>query len=157
EGRGNLALDLQSQGPNVLALRKALAGNARVDMKEGAIKGVNFAEAVRKGGSAQKTEFTDLSATLKINKGVARNDDLKANSPLLRLSGAGNLDIGGNGIDYLARATLLRGVAVPVKVYGALDNPSYSVDYTALAGGVVTGAPGAVTDTVKRGASGATD
>jgi AsmA protein len=157
EGRGNLALDLQSQGPNVLALRKALAGSARVDMKEGAIKGVNLAEAVRRGGGAQKTEFTDLSATLKINKGVARNDDLRASSPLLKLSGAGNLDIGNNGIDYLARATLLRGVGVPVKVYGALDNPSYNVDYTGLAGGVVGGTAGAVTDTVKRGASGATD
>jgi AsmA protein len=153
EGRGNLVLDLQSQGPHVLALRKALAGNARVDMKQGAIKGVNLAEVARKGGGAQKTEFTDLNATLKISKGVARNDDLRANSPLLKLSGAGNLDIGNNGIDYLARATLLRGVGVPVKVYGALDNPSYSVDYSALAGGVV----GGTADTVKRGATGATD
>jgi AsmA protein len=157
EGRGNLALDLQSNGANVLAMRKALAGNARVDMKEGAIKGVNLAEAVRKGGGTQKTEFTDLSATLKVSKGVARNDDLKANSPLLKLAGAGNLDIGNNGIDYLARATLVRGVAVPVKVYGALDAPSYSVDYTALAGGVIGGTAGTVTDTVKKGASGAGD
>jgi AsmA protein len=157
EGRGNLAFDLQSSGPTVLALRKALSGNARVSMKEGAIKGVNLAEAARKGGGAQKTEFTDLSATLKISKGLARNDDLKANSPLLRLSGAGNLDIGNNGIDYLARATLLRGVGVPVKVYGALDSPSWSVDYTGLAGGVIGGTAGTVTDTVKKGASGAGD
>jgi len=85
---------------------------------------------------------------------VARNDDLKANSPLLRLAGAGNLDIGNNGIDYLARATLVGGVGVPVKVYGALDNPAYSVDYTGLAGGVVGGTAGAVTDTVKKGATG---
>jgi AsmA protein len=153
EGRGNLVLDVQSAGASLAALRKALGGNARADMKEGTIKGVNLAE-VRRGGSAQKTEFSDLSATLKINKGVARNDDLKAHSPLMRLSGAGNLDIGGNGIDYLARATLLRGIAVPVKIYGALDNPAWSVDYTALAGGVVGGTAGAVTDTVKKGAHG---
>jgi AsmA protein len=154
EGRGNVALDVQSAGASLAALKRALGGNARVDMKEGAIKGVNLTEAVRKGGNAQKTEFSDLSATLKIKSGVARNDDLKANSPLLRLSGAGNLDIGNNGIDYLARATLLRGVAVPVKIHGALDNPAYSVDYTALAGGVVGGTAGAVTDTVKKGAGG---
>jgi AsmA protein len=163
EGRGNLALDVQSAGPTLAALKKALGGNARVDMKAGAIKGVNLAEAVRKAksGAAQKTEFSDLSATLKINKGVARNDDLKANSPLLRLTGAGNLDVGNNGIDYLARAALAGGVAVPVKVYGALDNPSWSVDYTGIAGGVVGsvvgGTAGAVTDTVKKGAGGLTD
>jgi AsmA protein len=159
EGRGNLSLDVQSTGGTVAALKKALAGNARVDMKEGSIKGVNLAEAVHKakGGAAQKTEFSDLSASLKIANGVARNDDLKAHSPLLRLSGAGNLDIGNNGIDYLARATLAGGVGVPVKVYGALDNPSYSVDYTSLAGGVVGGTAGAVTDTVKKGAGSIAD
>jgi len=159
EGRGNAALDVQSTGATAAALKKALAGSARIDMKEGTIKGVNLAEAARKakGGAAQKTDFSDLSASLKINNGVARNDDLKAQSPLLRLSGAGNLDIGNNGIDYLARATLAGGVGVPVKVYGALDNPSYSVDYTALAGGVVGSTAGAVTDTVKKGAGGITD
>jgi len=156
EGRGNVVLDLQSAGGTVAALKKALAGSARVDMKEGTIKGVNLAEAVRKGkpAPAQKTEFSDLSASFRVAKGVARNDDLKANSPLLRLTGAGTLDIGNNGIDYLARAALAGGVGVPVKVYGALDNPSYSVDYTGLAGGVVGGTAGAVTDSVKKGASG---
>jgi AsmA protein len=153
EGRGDLALDLDARGASVAALRKALAGNAKVEMKEGAIKGVNLAEVARKGGSAQKTEFSDLHATLKISKGVARNDDLRANSPLLKLTGAGNLDIGNNGIDYTARAALLRGVGVPVKVYGALDNPTYSVDYTGLAGGVV----GGTADVVKKGAGSASD
>jgi hypothetical protein len=36
-----------------------------------------------------------------------------------------------------------------VKLYGALDNPSWSVDYSALLGG----AAGGVTETVKKGAS----
>jgi hypothetical protein len=45
------------------------------------------------------------------------------------------------------------GVTVPVKLYGALDNPSWSVDYSALLGGVVGGAAGGVTETVKKGAS----
>ena len=140
EGRGNVALDVQTAGGTTIALKKALAGSARVEMKEGAIKGINLAEAVRKPGGAQKTEFSNLSASLKIRDGVARNDDLKAHSPLLDLTGAGNLDIGNNSIDYVARASLTRGVAVPVKLYGALDSPSYSVDYTGLAGAVVGGA-----------------
>jgi len=153
EGRGNLVVDVQSAGMTMGVLKKALAGSARVEMKEGAIKGVNLADAIRKGGGAQKTEFSDLSASLKIHGGVAHNDDLKAHSPLLNLTGAGNLDIGNNGIDYVARAALARGVSVPVKLYGALDDPQWSVDYSALAGGVVGGTAGAVTDSVKKGAS----
>jgi len=157
EGRGNLTLDVHSAGGTIAVLKKALAGSARVEMKEGAIKGVDLANAMRKGAPAQRTDFSDLSASLKISNGIGRNDDLKAHSPLLNLAGAGNLDIGNNGIDYLARATLGRGVSVPVKVYGALDEPQWSVDYTGLAGVVVGGTAGAVKDTVKGGAGSVKD
>ncbi len=185
DGRGNITLDVQTAGGTVTALKKALAGSARVEMKDGAIKGVNLADSARNiktalGGKAakpdptQKTDFSEMSASFKIANGVAHNDDLKAASPFLRLGGAGNLDIGNNGIDYLAKATLaattkgqggrdvsqVAGITIPVKLYGALDNPQWSVDYSGLlggAGGMVGGAAGAVTETVKKGAGGVKD
>jgi AsmA protein len=79
---------------------------------------------------------------------------------LLQIGGAGNLDIGHNGIDYLAKATLAGGVTVPVKLSGALDNPTWNVDYTGLlggAGGVLGKAAGGLTDTAKKGAGGVGD
>ena len=178
EGRGNVTLDVQTAGRTVTALKKALAGNARVEMKDGAIKGINLAESARnaksalgkqaKGDATQRTDFSEAGASFNIKNGVARNDDLKVQSPFLRIGGAGNMDIGNNTIDYLAKATLaatskgqggrdtghVTGVTVPVKLYGALDNPGWSVDYTGLLGGVVGGAAGSVTETVKKGASG---
>jgi AsmA protein len=182
EGRGNVSLDVQTAGGTVTALKKALAGSARIEMKDGAIKGVNLADSARNIKSAlgakqtkpdpsQKTDFSEMSASFKIAGGVARNDDLKAASPFLRLGGAGNLDIGNNTIDYLAKATLaatskgqggrdvanVAGVTIPVKLSGALDDPQWNVDYSALAGGVGGGAAGAVTETVKKGASGVGD
>jgi AsmA protein len=175
EGRGNLVLDVQTSGGTVTALKKALAGNARVEMKDGAIKGINLADTARnvksmvgmksqKPDATQKTDFSEMSASFKIANGVARNDDLKALSPFVRLGGAGNLDIGNNGIDYLAKATLaatakgqggrdakdVAGVTIPIKVTGALDNPSWNVDYSGLIGG----SGGAIVDTVKQGAGG---
>jgi AsmA protein len=174
EGRGNINLDVQTTGGTVTALKKALAGSASVVMKDGAIKGVNLADSARnakaalgmkqqKADASQKTDFSEASASFKIARGVAHNDDLKAASPFLRLSGAGNLDIGNNTIDYLANAKLsatmkgqggrdasqLTGVNIPVKLTGALDNPQWHVDYSALVGG----AAGGVTETVKKGAS----
>ena len=185
EGRGNVNLDVQTAGGTVTVLRKALAGSARVEMKDGAIKGVNLADSARNVKSAlgakqqkpdpsQKTDFSELSASFNIKNGVARNDDLKAASPFLRLGGAGNLDIGNNTIDYLAKATLaattkgqggrdvanVAGLTIPVKLTGALDKPDWNVDYTALLGGAagsVGGAAGVVTETVKKGAGGVTD
>jgi AsmA protein len=178
EGRGNVTVDVQTAGGTVTELKKALAGSARVEMKDGAIKGINLADSARnakaalgarqtKADPSQKTDFSEMSASFNIKNGVARNDDLKAASPFLRLGGAGHLDIGNNSIDYLAKATLaattkgqggrdaahVTGVTVPVKLSGALDNPQWHVDYSALLGG----AAGGVTKTVKKGAGGVTD
>jgi AsmA protein len=97
---------------------------------------------------------------------VARNDDLKVASPFVRIGGAGNLDIGNNAIDYLAKATLaatakgqggrdakdVAGITIPIKLTGALDNPAWNVDYSALIG---SAAVGGITETIKKGAGGA--
>jgi len=45
------------------------------------------------------------------------------------------------------------GVTIPVKLSGALDNPNWNVELLGAAG-YVAGRPGAVTETVKKGASG---
>lgn len=185
EGRGKVTLDVTASGTTVTALKKALAGNAKVEVKDGAIKGVNLADSARNVKSAlgakqtrpdpsQKTDFSEISASFNIKSGVARNDDLKAASPFVRLGGAGDLDIGNNTIDYLAKASLVAtskgqggreagnvaGVTIPVKLTGALDNPSWSVDYSGLLGGAGSAlgkAAGGVADTAKKGASGIGD
>ena len=182
EGRGNVTLDVQSAGGTVAALKKALAGSARIEMKDGAIKGVNLAEGARNLKSAmgakqtkpdpsQKTDFSEMSASFNIKNGVAHNDDLKVQSPFLRLGGAGNMDIGNNNIDYLAKATLaattkgqggrevgqVAGITIPVKLDGPLDNPNWHVDYSGLLGSVAGGAAESVKDLGKKGVGGVTD
>jgi AsmA protein len=185
EGRASVALDVQTAGATVPALKKALGGTARVQLKDGAIKGFNLADTARNVKSAvglrsakpdpsQKTDFSEMSASFNIKNGVARNDDLAAQSPFLRLGGAGNIDIGNSTIDYTAKATLVAtskgqggraagdvaGVTIPVKLSGALDNPTWNVDYSALAGsvgGVLGKTGGVITDTAKKGASGIGD
>ena len=178
EGRGNVNVDVQAAGSTVPALKKALAGSVKVEVKDGAVKGINLAESARNAKAAlggkqakadptQKTDFSEMSASFNLKNGVAHNDDLKAASPFLRVGGAGNLDIGNNTIDYLAMATLaatskgqggrdvaqVAGITVPVKLSGALDSPDWHVDYTALLGG----AAGSVTETAKKGVGGVED
>jgi len=176
-------VDVQTAGGTVPALKKALAGAVKVEVKDGAIKGVNLADSARNLKSAlgakqtkpdptQKTDFSEMSASFAIKNGVARNDDLKAASPFLRLGGAGNLDIGNNTIDYLAKATLaattkgqggrdakdLTGITIPVKLTGALDKPDWNIDYTALlaaSGGALGKAADSVTEMVKKSTEGA--
>ena len=165
EGRGNVTLDLQTGGNTVSAMKRELAGGAKLALKDGALRGINLDEAIRKaralaGGKsaaeqgaqgAQRTDLTELAASFVIKNGVAHNDDLAAKSPLLRVSGSGEVDIGAGSIDYLAKVSVvsssagqggreaadLRGLTVPVKISGPLDAPRYRVDLKATAGDAV--------------------
>ena len=160
EGRGNVALDVTSHGDSVAAMKKALAGSASLSLKDGAIKGINLAQSLRdlkaKLGAKQdatqqakagdKTDFSELTASLKIANGVAHNDDLAMKSPFLRLSGAGDIDIGGGQMNYVAKASVvgtsagqggketdqLKGVTVPVRVSGPFDNLAYKIEFGSL-------------------------
>jgi AsmA protein len=131
----------------------------------GAIKGVNIAASIReakaklgtlKGEKTQaasqveKTDFSELSASFNIKNGVAHNRDLSGKSPLLRLAGEGDIDIGNERLDYLLKATVvataagqggkdlaaLSGVTVPVKLSGTFTSPQYSIDFGGMAEGV---------------------
>jgi AsmA protein len=160
EGRGNVSLDVAGAGATVNTLKKSLAGTAKVNLKDGAIKGFNVAEILRKvkslGGkseegaaadSQQKTDFTELNATFTIKNGVAHNQDLDVKSPLVRVGGAGDIDIGNSTINYTVKAsvvasskgqggadlTQLSGLTVPVQLNGPLDGVKYKVDYGAAA------------------------
>jgi len=161
EGRGNVALDVTTTGQTPTALKKALNGTASLALKDGALKGVDVAGLLRQArailGSkgaveqqargGQKTDFTELTGSFVIKNGVAHNEDLQAKSPLVRLAGAGDINIGEGTMDYTAKASLVatstgqggkesadvRGITAPVKITGPFDNLKYSVDVAALA------------------------
>jgi len=161
EGRGNIALDVTAAGATVNAMKKALAGTARVALRDGAVKGINLTEALRKtraafgsksaqqqpSDPAQRTDFSEMTASFVIKNGVARNDDLDIKAPVLRVGGAGDIDIGNSRLNYVAKATVvatskgqggadldhLAGLTIPVKLTGPFDAPKYEIDYGAVA------------------------
>jgi len=156
EGRGNVMLNLIMQGNTVSAMKKAMNGNMSLNLADGAIKGINLAQKLRDAqgmlGKAQtqtanqseKTDFSELKASFKVNNGVAHNDDLSLKSPLLRLSGAGDINIGNDSMNYLAKATLAKtlegqggsnavgGVTVPVRVSGPFADLKYTLDFGSM-------------------------
>jgi AsmA protein len=160
EGKGDVSLDVTMAGATLGAMKRAMMGNARLQLKDGAYKGINLAETFRKASTlgsksgsqsadrTQKTDFSELSASFVIKKGVAHNDDLSLKSPFVRLGGSGDIDIGNSTLDYTAKATLVAtatgqqgrdnaaGVTVPVKVYGSFDAVKYDIQYGALFSGL---------------------
>ncbi len=160
EGRGNVALDVTTAGTTVTAMKKGLNGAASLNLKDGAIKGINLAktfretkavfttrkDAMQQAKQTEKTDFSELSATFRIANGVARNDDLSMKSPFIRLGGAGDINIGEDRMDYLAKASVvataggqggkeldhLKGLTVPVRVSGPFDKLAYNIEFGGL-------------------------
>lgn len=161
EGRGRVTADLRGQGKTLGALRSSLAGQAALQLRDGAVKGVNLAktfrqakaalsmkrDAVTQAKSTEKTDFSELSASARIDGGVATSDDLDLKSPFLRVGGAGRFDIGRGQVDYTARATVvalpagqdadglaaLKGVTVPVRLSGPFDAIDWKIQWSDVA------------------------
>jgi AsmA protein len=165
EGTGHVVADLRSTGATVGALRSALAGTAALQLRDGAIKGINLArlfrlalaelslklDAVMRACGVEKTDFSELRASARIADGVATSDDLDVKSPFLRINGAGRFDIGRGRVDYIARVAVidsaagqggagldaLRGVTVPVELTGPFDAIDWKIQWSGVAAAAV--------------------
>jgi AsmA protein len=165
EGTGRVSADLTTSGATLGALRSNLAGAAALQLRDGAVRGVNLArtlrqakaalslrqDAITKASATEKTDFSELTASARIEGGVARSDDLDLKSPFLRIGGSGKFDIGAGRIDYVARTTVassptgqdgaelaaLRGVTVPVQLSGPFDAIDWKVQWSGVAAAAV--------------------
>ena len=158
DGRGTVELDLTARGETVSALTGTLSGTASIALKDGSVKGINLAQSMRNAGDllslkrnkqataapAQRTDFTDLTASFKIRNGKARNEDLSLRSPFIRLNGTGDIDLVESALDYVANVTLVAtssgqdgkdiadvaGITVPVRIVGPTSALRYELQFS---------------------------
>jgi AsmA protein len=170
EGTGQVKLDIKTGGAKVSQLIAGLNGNASLQLRDGAVRGINLAkslrdvkaqlsgkgDAVQRSSQAEKTDFTELAGTFQIRNGVAHNEDLSAKSPFLRVGGKGDINLVERRLNYTVSATVtgttkgqdgaeaaaLNGVTVPVKLTGPFDAPDWRIAWSEVA-------VGAIQDTVK--------
>lgn len=165
-GTGDVSLVLTGQGASEQGIVDALAGTASVKVANGHIVGFNLAKILRsvsegrlgnlKQTADEKTGFAALAATFKIKDGVAKNQDLEIASPLVRVTGSGEIRLGKEEIDYTVRPklvadtagqggeTAIAGIEIPVRVHGDWAAPRISPDL-----GAVLKDPGKVDAVVK--------
>lgn len=141
EGRGSFAFDLRTSGGSEAALVAALDGNGTIYVQDGAVRGIDIPKMVRtlsvetllgwQQSSGDKTEFSELSGSFAIDDGMLANDDLVLAGPLLRVAGAGRVDIPNRTLAYRIDPKIaasldgsgdLQGF-VPVRVEGSWDRP----------------------------------
>lgn len=165
-GTGDLALDISAQGASIGELRKTLEGNVALVLAHGALAGIDMHSALLEGSDdlgtggatltraakfSQASEFSDLKATINFHDGSSRDNHFDMRSPLLRVAGVGSLAPDTGIIDYQLDATVaaalnrrkagelddLKGVTVPLRVYGNYASPTIALDLAAASGAMV--------------------
>ncbi len=156
DGKGRIAVAVAGTGAHQRGIMETLAGKAEFGFTDGAIIGFNFPQLIR--GLSQgrlsglnrvpteRTDFSEAGASFQIRNGVAETKDLRALSPLLRLTGAGTANLGQRQIDMTLRPRVvgtlsgqggaapgdLSGLEVPIKVRGAWERPQIAPDLDGL-------------------------
>jgi AsmA protein len=127
-----------------------LTGGAKFEFTNGAIRGINIAKAVRglttgilsgwQENEAEKTDFATLDASFQVAKGKAQTSDLKLMGPLVRMTGAGTVDIPVKMLKFRVDPQLvaslegqggktdLQGLGVPIIIAGPWAKPSIYPD-----------------------------
>ena len=150
DGRGAARAALKTRGGNVRELVGALGGDGSVTVKDGAVLGINIAGMLRQvmtlgldsaAGEQQRTDFAEAGASFQIANGILRTQDLHLSAPVLRLEGAGAVDLPQRTIDMRVTpklATTLQGqgasgepvlqAGIPFVVQGPYASPSVRFD-----------------------------
>ncbi|ATD04486.1 cell envelope biogenesis protein AsmA [Pseudoalteromonas tetraodonis GFC] len=136
-GKGSLSWNLTTAGQSQKTFINALNGKLGFKFADGAVKGANVAEMVRKGKElvkgnfnavsegldtgfeeSEKTDFSALSGSFNFTNGVGKNTDLSLISPLIRISGEGDVDLPQTLVNY----RLVTGVVDSIEGQGTTDD-----------------------------------
>lgn len=154
--RTDAKTDLTATGDDWNAAKHTLAGTASLAMTQGTIhgfqiipEGIKGAESRRAGASGQR--FDSLTASVRADKGVVSNRDLRFVSPGIGATGAGTADLGRNVVDYAATLDVTGLPRIPIKISGPLDSPSYGVDPAKMLMNTLEGAGGVIQAPVEKG------
>jgi AsmA protein len=104
DGKLQAKITARSSGSSQRAIMSNLGGTAFAVFQDGAIRGLNVAQMIRsltssplsgwQEGKEQTTDLTQLSASFRIEKGQATTTDLNLVGPLVKMTGAGTVDLG---------------------------------------------------------------
>jgi AsmA protein len=166
-GRGDVALNISTEGGSIGELRKALNGNLSLALGRGSIAGIDLRAALVDGkddlGSksaprvhqarfSERTDFSALKAVFNVRDGISHGNSFELRYPLYRVSGEGDIVPGSGTVDYQLEAIVssalkrrsagdlaeLRGVTVPVRVSGSWAAPAIALDFAGASGDIVT-------------------
>jgi AsmA protein len=145
DGKMQAKIAAESTGASQHAIMSNMSGTAFVIFQDGAIRGVNIAQMIRSLTAStlngwqqqdqQATDLTQLSASFKVDHGQAVTTDLNLVGPLVKVTGAGTIDLGTKQMGFRVEPKLVMttegqgrtsdpvGFGIPVMISGPWSAP----------------------------------
>jgi AsmA protein len=156
-GTINGAFRLGGRGADLAAIQRDLDGNIEMELLDGAWEGTDVWYELRRARAffrqeippeptlPARTEFSNVRATGPVTDGVFRNDDLVAELPFMRLTGAGSVNFAAGEVNYRLVAKVLEKpelagalseeeledftkAEIPLRISGSLADPTIAPD-----------------------------
>jgi AsmA protein len=154
DGKMQAKLAFRSSGASPRAIMSALSGTAFVAFQDGAIRDLNIAKMIRsltsgtlsgwQQGRDQVTDLTQLSASFRVEQGQAATNDLTLVGPLVRMTGAGTVDLAAKTLAFRVEPKLVMttegqgstanpvGLGIPVVIEGPWAEPRIYPDIAGM-------------------------
>jgi AsmA protein len=145
DGKMQAKITVRSTGASQRAIMSNLNGTVFAVFQDGAIKGLNVAQMIRsltsgtlsgwQEGKEQATDLSQLSASFRLDKGQATTTDLTLVGPLVKMTGAGTIDLGTKMLAFRVEPKLVMttegqgraadpvGLGIPVVIDGPWSEP----------------------------------
>ena len=145
DGKLQAKIAVRSSGASPRDIMSNLGGTVFANFRDGAIRGLNVAQMIRSLTSRtlsgwqetkeQTTDLTQLSASFRIEKGQATTSDLNLVGPLVRMTGAGTIDLAARSLAFRVEPKLVMttegqgragdpvGLGIPVVIDGPWAEP----------------------------------
>jgi AsmA protein len=138
-GTTTIATSLSTFGNNKREMMSSLKGSFSIAVSDGAFKGLDIVDSISKLSSKvlqgwgdvpeHLTAFNSMTASFAVEDGIAKSTDVKLESPVLTISGAGEVDMLRRAVDFKFDPELATGdesqagLPVQVAVKGPWDKP----------------------------------
>ena len=154
DGKMQAKIAVGAAGDSQRAILASLDGSVFANFQDGAIRGINVAKMIRsltsntlsgwQEGKDQTTDLSQLSASFQIERGQATTRDLVLVGPLVRMSGAGTVDLANKSMGFRVEPKLVMtiegqggaanpvGLGIPVIVRGPWSAPDIYPDMAGI-------------------------
>jgi AsmA protein len=154
DGKMQAKMMLRSAGNSQRLVMSNLSGTVFAVFQDGTIRGLNVAAMIRsltsgtlsgwQEGKEQITDLTQLSASFRIDKGQATTADLNMVGPLVKMTGAGTIDLAAKALAFRVEPKLVLttegqgrtsdpvGLGIPVVIDGPWAEPRIYPDMAGI-------------------------